>query len=239
MKPMALKALNKINGNLKIFYRKNKFVTPTPTHLDYTCSAWQPNLNEKLKKKIQIAQNKCVRFCLKLDKRHHISSNQFESINWLSVHKRVYQCINAIIFKFVNKFCSHYLNDVYDTSFNAKQNQEGTLPTSRFLFGKLTRNRKAFHALAPLYGTIQPDLCKKTTVLNTFKHNLKKKLEARILRIIIGIYLYSLLIHLSIYSCIDLYIYLFIYLLIFLSHLFSLLFLTFILPTYHFLSPLL
>ena len=40
MKPMALKALNKINGNLKIFYRKNKFLTPTPTHLDYACSAW-------------------------------------------------------------------------------------------------------------------------------------------------------------------------------------------------------
>ena len=65
--PMALKALNKINGKLKFLYRKNKFLTPTlcrmlcnaiiQPHFDYACSAWYPNLNEKLKKKIQILFN--------------------------------------------------------------------------------------------------------------------------------------------------------------------------------------
>ena len=29
-------------------------------HFDYACSAWYPSLNEKLKKKIEIAQNKCI-----------------------------------------------------------------------------------------------------------------------------------------------------------------------------------
>ena len=89
--PMALKALNKINGKLKLFDRKNKCLTPTPrrmlcnaiiqSHFDYACSAWYPNFNEELKKKIQIAQNKCIGFFLKLDKKHHISSKEFESIN--------------------------------------------------------------------------------------------------------------------------------------------------------------
>ena len=88
---MALKASNKINEKLKSLYRKNKFVTPELSrmlcisiiqpHFDYVCSAWYPNLNEKLKMEIQIAQNKCTWFYLKLDKRHHISSNEFESIN--------------------------------------------------------------------------------------------------------------------------------------------------------------
>ena len=64
--PMVLKALNKINGKLKFLYCKNKFLTPTlrrmlynaiiQPHFDYVCSAWYPNLNEKLKQKIQIAQ---------------------------------------------------------------------------------------------------------------------------------------------------------------------------------------
>ena len=59
--PMALKALNKINGKLKFLYSKNKFLTPTlcrmlcnaiiQPHFDYACSAWYPNLNEKLKKR--------------------------------------------------------------------------------------------------------------------------------------------------------------------------------------------
>ena len=62
---------------------------------------------------MQIAQNKCIQFCLKLDKRH-ISSKQFESINWLPVYKKVHQCINAIKFKFANNACPHYLNEVYE-----------------------------------------------------------------------------------------------------------------------------
>ena len=60
-KPMALQALNKINGKLKFIYRKNKFLTLTlcrmlynaiiHPYFDYACSAWYPNLNEKLKKR--------------------------------------------------------------------------------------------------------------------------------------------------------------------------------------------
>ena len=62
---------------------------------------------------MQIVPNKFIHFCLKLDKRH-ISSQEFESINWLPVYTRVHQCINAITFKFVNNACSHYLNEIYD-----------------------------------------------------------------------------------------------------------------------------
>ena len=78
--PMALKALNKINGKIKFLYHKNKFLTPTlrrmlcnaliQPHFDYACSVWYTELNKKLKKKTQIAQNKCIRFCLKLEERH-------------------------------------------------------------------------------------------------------------------------------------------------------------------------
>ena len=107
VKPMALKSLNKINGKLKFLYRKNKFLAPTlhrilcnaiiQPHFDCVCSAWYPNVGEKLKKKILIAQNKCIRSCLKFDKRHHAYSKEFESINWSSVHKKgasVHKCHN-------------------------------------------------------------------------------------------------------------------------------------------------
>ena len=69
---------------------------------------------QKLKQKIQIEQNKCTQFCLELEKRHHISSKKFESINWLPVNKRIHQCINAITFKFASNACPHYLNEVYE-----------------------------------------------------------------------------------------------------------------------------
>ena len=69
---MALKVINKINGKLKLVYRKNRYLTKElrsmlcntiiQRHLDYACVAWYPNLNEKTKeRKIQIMYNKCNR----------------------------------------------------------------------------------------------------------------------------------------------------------------------------------
>ena len=48
------------------------------------------NLMQSLKN-LQITQNKCVRFCVKLDKMHHISEEDFKTINWLPVDQRVQQ----------------------------------------------------------------------------------------------------------------------------------------------------
>ena len=42
-------------------------------HLDYACSAWYPNISKKLQNRIQASQNKCICFCLQLDKMSHIS----------------------------------------------------------------------------------------------------------------------------------------------------------------------
>ena len=111
--PMALKVANKLNGKLKFLYRKNKFLTPKlrrmlcnafiQSHFDYSCTAWYPNLTEKTKMKIQIMQNKCIQFCLRLDHMQHISLAEFRSINWLLSKERVHQCINVCQKTFNNK----------------------------------------------------------------------------------------------------------------------------------------
>ena len=85
---MALNIVNKINNKLKFLYRKNNFLTPAlrrllcnaliQPHFDYACSAWYPNLTKKLKPRIQITQNKCIRFCLQLDKLKDIPHEKFE-----------------------------------------------------------------------------------------------------------------------------------------------------------------
>ena len=183
--PMALKALNKINGKLKFLYRKNKFLTPTlcrmlcnaiiQPHFDYACSAWYPNLNEKLRKKIQIAQNKCIWFCLKLDK--HISSKEFESINWLPVNKRVHQCINPITFKFVNNACLHYLNEVYEYAPQCRIESRNNFAKLKVPFQKIKMGQNGLSYIGSTLWNNLPGSLKKNsnTVLNTFKHNLKKK----------------------------------------------------------------
>ena len=43
--------------------------------------SWYPLLSKALKTKLQIAQNKCIRFCLELPLYYHISPSHFKKIN--------------------------------------------------------------------------------------------------------------------------------------------------------------
>ena len=118
---------------------------------------------------------------------------------------------------------------------NAEYNQEVTLPSSRLLFGKLSSDKMVFNMLVPLYGTIYPYLLK-TTVLNTFKHNLKKTISWQFSWKLglVGLFLvFTYIFYPFVYWLIGPSIYLFTY--FFLFHSFSHLFSTFILPIYHFL----
>ena len=88
---MAIHVINKVNSRLRFLYRQNKFLDIPLRRLlcnamiqpffDYACNAWYPNLNKNLKKHLQAAQNKCIRFCLKLGDRASIKNNEFEKIN--------------------------------------------------------------------------------------------------------------------------------------------------------------
>ena len=60
--------------------------------------------------KLQVMQNKWIRFCRQLDKISTISHKQFKNLNWLSVITRFEQCVISIVFKFTNGNCLYYLN---------------------------------------------------------------------------------------------------------------------------------
>ena len=98
---MATHVINKVNSRLRFLYRQNKFLDIPLRRLlcnamiqlffDYACNAWYPNLNKNLKTRLQAAQNKCIRFCLKLGDRTSIKVKEFEKINWLPIQDRVNQ----------------------------------------------------------------------------------------------------------------------------------------------------
>ena len=56
---------------------------------------------------MQIMQNNCIRFCLRLDKLHHISEEDFRMINFLPTAKRV-------TFTFVSSTCPYYLKENFE-----------------------------------------------------------------------------------------------------------------------------
>ena len=116
---MKLKVTNTINETLKYskspliqfqiqFLKKNRFLPPElcrifcnvliQPHFEHACPVWYQNLTKTVKEKLQITQNKCIQFCIRSDKMHHVTLTEFRSINWLATHDRVHQCINAIAF---------------------------------------------------------------------------------------------------------------------------------------------
>ena len=120
---MALKVINKINSRVRFLYRKNRVLSSplrrflynslVQPHFDYACSAWYVNLNKRLKSKLQILQNKCIRFCLNLNNRAHIKQKELEQINWLPVNNRFKQIISWMSFKFCNNTSPPYMGDVF------------------------------------------------------------------------------------------------------------------------------
>ena len=169
---MALKVINKINGKLKFLYRQNKFLGPElrrmlcnsliQPHFDYACPAWYPNLTEKTKKKIQIIQNTCIRFCVRLDKMHHISEADFRLKNWLPTSKRV-----------VNNTCPYYLKEIFEFAPHCRIETRNTFAKLKIPFRKTNMGQKAISFVGPSQWNNLPELIKKTDNLNTFKHNVK------------------------------------------------------------------
>ena len=99
---MAIHVVNKINSRLGFLYCQSRFLNFPLRRLlcnamiqpffDYACNAWYPHINNKLKMHLQAAQNECIRFCLKLNDRSSIKSEDFENINWVPIHERISQC---------------------------------------------------------------------------------------------------------------------------------------------------
>ena len=60
-------------------------------HLDYACSAWYSGLSKTLKHRLQVCQNKMVRFILDMSPRESINYNVLSSIQFLNIEDRVKQ----------------------------------------------------------------------------------------------------------------------------------------------------
>ena len=91
---------------------------------------------------------------------HHISEEDFRSINWLPITKRVNQCINTITFKLANNACPYYLKETLEFAPHCRidtRNKFAKLKIpfrKKSLFARQTWGRKLFHLLVLLYGTV-------------------------------------------------------------------------------------
>ena len=101
--------LQKANARLKFLYRTQNFLNLNTKkllvmsliqcHFAYACSVWHLGLSKMFKNRLQNRQNKIIRFVSKLDPRSHIGSNEFKSVDWLPVSRRIDQIFLNHVFK--------------------------------------------------------------------------------------------------------------------------------------------
>ena len=106
-----LKFLYRYNDMLNLEVRKTLCTALVQCSFDYSCCSWYPGINETFRKKLQVMQNKMIRFILKLDNRAHIGNDELIRAVFLSVSDRIKQLKLGHVFKIWNKTCPSYLTE--------------------------------------------------------------------------------------------------------------------------------
>ena len=109
-------------------------------------------------------QNKCVRFCLRLDKMYDISEEYFRLIYQLPTRKRVNQCINTIICKFVSNTCPYYLKGIFKFAPYCRIEARHKFAKLEIPFRQTNMGEKAIAFVGPSLWNNQPELIKKQII---------------------------------------------------------------------------
>ena len=113
--------VNKVNARLKFLYRHSGCLSLKcrqllcsaliQCHFDYCSTSWYAGLGKGLKKKLQITQNKVVRFILQMGPRSRIDPDILSGLNMLDVENRVKQLRLGHVHKVFYGKCPSYMAD--------------------------------------------------------------------------------------------------------------------------------
>ena len=187
---MAWNVIDKVNSCLKFLHRQNRLTLPlrrllcnalTQPLFDYACTVWFSNLSKRLKLCLQASQNKCIRFCLELDKRSKTRVEEFLQLNWLNVLDRNLQFIVFDIFKFQNNQCLSYFDELTRSS-----NKKLKLPFRKTKLGVQSLSYVGSNTWNSL-----PNNLKSATSVSSFKHYIKEYFLKKLGNIEADIYSYT------------------------------------------------
>ena len=140
-------------------------------HFDYACISWCPLINQKMRNKLQVTQNKFFHFYLKLNSRQHIGAKELKKINWLQSKERVEQSTATEVFSYWKGTSPLYVNELFVPSrnmYNTRSHMALEIPLKKSNLGQ-----KSISFIGP---SIWNKLCNNLKVLNTttsFTHKYK------------------------------------------------------------------
>ena len=101
----------------------------------------------------------------RLDNMQHIPLAEFRLINWLPTKERVQQCINAIAFKFVNKNCPFYLNEIVEFAPQYIIDTRNSFAKLKHPFYKTNTGQKTLSYIVPSLWNNLPETIKNTPII--------------------------------------------------------------------------
>ena len=117
--------IKKCNSKLKFLYRQADFLNQSARktlcnalvlcHLEYASTAWYPGLSKNQQNKLQIIQNKCVRYITNAGPRSHVGYIELKNLNYLNVNNRQSQLRLNVMYKIFNGTAPSYLIDNFTT----------------------------------------------------------------------------------------------------------------------------
>ena len=143
-------------------------------HFGFACSGWYTNLSEKIKNKLQVTQNNCIRLCLKKANRSQPIYQNFVAMNLLSAAGRVKQMILYNFFNFFQDKCPTFMKEIFIPvdyqSINTRSYYQKLVQPKR----KTKAGLNSLSYVGPSYWNKLPATIKDPRSLNSFKHFIKK-----------------------------------------------------------------
>ena len=184
---MALSIIKKVNSRLKFYTDKQGFLIKilrkfcvllsfSVCLLDYSISSWYCGINKTTSKKLQVAQNKVIRFILNQNIMYHISEDDFKQLNFLNIQNRAKQLRLNHVFNIFNEIGPEYLRSNFTRVLNSHNHNTRNSVQNFVIPKKSTVISGSFYYNAIMDWSSLPSAIKSISNKSAFKKSVRTHL---------------------------------------------------------------
>ena len=179
--------IKKSSSKLKFLYRQANFLNQDArktlcsalllSNLEYASAAWYPGLSKTYKSKLQIIQNKSVRYIKNYGPRKHVGYHEINNLRWLNIHYRQVQLSLNTVYKIFNGVAPEYLSDNFIPLSNIHNYNTRRNAFSFFIPNNTSQINKTFFYNSIKNWNLLPVNVKSSQSVNVFKTKVKQHLN--------------------------------------------------------------
>ena len=148
--------------------------------IDYCCSSWYSSVTVSLKKRLDVAQRKMVRFVKGWDARHHVSPSDIAGLSWISIPDRVQFFKMMHLFRIRYKLAPRYLLSNFKSIGSVHSHNTRGSDFNYSLPRYLSLSPHSFAYTAIKQWNVLPNDIKCISKLRLFKQRLKSYLLSKL-----------------------------------------------------------